>query len=62
MSLEQWAVSKRRQKMNEIKVNEKTNELNKKIHELGFDSESEYKLYLQIKESLKQKIVIGIAS
>ncbi len=38
------------------------NELEKKIHELGFDSEREYQLYLQIKESLKQKIVVGIAS
>ncbi len=42
-------------------VNEIT-EINKKIHELGFTSEREYKLYLQIKESLKQKIVVGIAS
>lgn len=40
----------------------KINEIKKTIHELGFASEREYKLYLQIKESLKQKIVIGIAS
>lgn len=33
-----------------------------RLQALGFDSEREYQLYLQIKEALKQKIVIGIAS
>lgn len=41
---------------------ENQNELEKKIHELGFANEREYLLYLKLKESMKQKIVIGIAS
>lgn len=55
--------------MNETNKDEKINEqINEKIptleqlHLLGFKNEREYKLYLELKKSLQQKVPVGIAS
>jgi len=32
------------------------------LHALGFETRREYKLYMELKKSLKQQIPVGIAS
>ena len=49
--------------MNEIiEANKTENKLEQKLHELGFENEREYLLYLKLKKSIQQNVPIGIAS
>lgn len=47
------------------KVNDMNNKIvlaGERLHSLGFENEQEYRLYLRMKESLKQAVPVGIAS